>query len=510
MGRALGLTGARTMNLERSGVLWLGRPASEEDRREIIQRGLLLMEASSIDDESARHARGAIVWAAEGYFERAYGLVEAGAKIAINHGLLLFIVVDSEPQRREIVRLLETTLRDAFTESACKIRLGKVPSYEGPHSTLIHTPGPAANPGLNIRAADLPEFGPDDRLVLQRAFHDCESVDLSPIKGGLSGANTYLAQATLADSRAGKTPMPYFVKLGNGKRLESELRSFKDYAERHISWHLRPNLDSAKCIFGSARGVVVGSLIPTSQSLWEAIVDGQAPSCIRSLFEETLGILRQQAVDCRPQESIVDNLEDTMRWRNVPSRIVRAAGAYGGEVLEPARLWRKLIALPHRLWRACAIHGDMHGENVRVRKGDAIVIDFANSTIGPVVADLASLDIWLSFRAPIAVGEVAWREHVTRAYERSRLLGTDQLAARDPALTQVAVALDEVRRQARRSATTDDEYLRVLAVYLVRHASFPPLPEIPFDGQRRAYAYWLANRLILELEAMNHNTRVAA
>lgn len=498
------------MNLERSGLLWFGRPASFEDKREITQRGLALIETAAIDDDCARHSRCAVVWAAGGYFELACDLLEAGAKVAINHGLLLFIVVDSEPQRREIVRLLSKVLREAFSEARCKVRLGDVAAYEGPQSALIHAPGPAANPRLVIRSSGEASLGAEDQQLLQRAFHDCDCIEFSPIAGGLSGAHAYLAQATLSDSRAGKIPMPYFVKLGDANRLESERQSFKHYAERHIPWHLRPNLDEARCIFGSARGVVVGSLIPSSQSLAEAIVGGEGPACIRALFEETLGVLRQQASDSPHNASIVDTLEDTMRWRHVPSRIVKAAGAFGGRVLDPDRLWRKLIALPYRPWRACAIHGDMHGDNVRVRKSDAIVIDFANSTTGPIVADLASLDIWLSFRTGLAVDEALWRGHVSRAYDSALLLGTEALTPGDSSLSEVTAALEEVRAQARRSMTSIDEYLRVLAVYLVRHASFRPLPEIPNDGLRRAMAYWLASRLVCKLESMNLGARVAA
>jgi Ser/Thr protein kinase RdoA (MazF antagonist) len=46
------------------------------------------------------------------------------------------------------------------------------------------------------------------------------------------------------------------------------------------------------------------------------------------------------------------------------------------------------------------MHGDLHGENVRVRNGNAILIDFASVCSGPLTADLAALETCLAFELP--------------------------------------------------------------------------------------------------------------
>ena len=56
-------------------------------------------------------------------------------------------------------------------------------------------------------------------------------------------------------------------------------------------------------------------------------------------------------------------------------------------------MWESLLGLTGQKYRAAPMHGDLHGNNVRVRGGDAIVIDLASIASGPLVADLAGLSL---------------------------------------------------------------------------------------------------------------------
>ncbi|MDE2299901.1 MAG: hypothetical protein KGK18_17260, partial [Burkholderiales bacterium] len=62
--------------------------------------------------------------------------------------------------------------------------------------------------------------------------------------------------------------------------------------------------------------------------------------------------------------------------------------------------------------------------------------------------------------------------------------------------------LREIRLLAQASTHSAEEYRRVLALYLLRHATFPAEDGCREEDEfRRAYAYWLANRLIVALVA---------
>jgi hypothetical protein len=122
----------------------------------------------------------------------------------------------------------------------------------------------------------------------------------------------------------------------------------------------------------------------------------------RALFKETLGVLRQDQHTADPavHHSVVEPLAGFCKYSRIPPPRVEGAKQFGGEVHSPVSLWRKLLNLPARQWLRTSMHGDMDANNVRVRKADAIVIDFAHATNGPMCADLASLEVWLAFEWP--------------------------------------------------------------------------------------------------------------
>ena len=98
-------------------------------------------------------------------------------------------------------------------------------SLAGP--ALTHNPGPVANDRLEIKVPDDVVLRREQRLLLQRAFHDCKAIELQPITGGMSGALTFLVDAALADSNAGSRPVPFFAKLdapGKLRRRHSVLQ----------------------------------------------------------------------------------------------------------------------------------------------------------------------------------------------------------------------------------------------------------------------------------------------
>jgi len=507
--------------MSRSQVIWFGRPAVEDEFREFGQRGLALRCLPRDGTPEIEFARACVFWATRPHFPEAIAALKEWAVEMADAGLLLFVVVENEEQLLDTRRVLQAVLPD-FDNSNLHVKLrmtlatSPVAAHEPAQAALMHDPGPSARAALEIVLPSGLKLGLQDVRLLQRAFHDCTRIELSPLGGGLSGADTFQVAATLIDSNAGSHPQPFFAKLGDKAKLRDELQRFRQYAEHHIAFYLRPNFLSARHILGVTRGVLVGNFVPGSISLWEAVRAGDGAAHIRSLFEDTLGALRDEHPRnlMNAAETVVGQLDPFCAYAGVPSARVEAASDFGGLVLAPDALWRELLNLPNHRWRHSAIHGDMHGENVRIRKQDAIVIDFAHATTGPMSADLASLEVWLSLRAPFEndASRAAWQVDMAHAYSLAGIevtvAGTTQPRFEKCSWLEECVA--ELRRQARGSTVSAEEYARVLAVFLIRAAVYPPWDEDPINDEvRRTYAYWLANRLVDDLRDAAERERAA-
>lgn len=494
--------------VERPKLLWYGRPPTADDTREAVHRGLTIEEPLPSAEPDFTHARAAIFWATKPHYESAVSQLEAQLVPAVNNGLYLFVVVETAGQLSEVNRVLAEGHPEGARDNSYRVRTSAASSpvqpYEAPQEALMHPTRPAAHKSLLIDAPVDLELSDVHRLLLQRAFHDCKAIKLDLITGGFSGAMTFYVQATLAASNAGPTPMPFFAKLHESTQLREEMDSFREYAEHHVAWYLRPDFLPDRCLYGVDQGVLVGRFAEGSKSLWEVAAVGQAPRHIRSLFNETLGVLRRdrQIVDPATHGSVIEPLEAFCKHWRVSKDRVEAAKQFGGEVHSSATLWRKLLNLPSSRWLRSPIHGDMHANNVRVRKEDSIVIDFAHATRGPMCADLASLEVWFAFEWPNEqhFDQAAWERRVEHAYRPAEIMPISW-SQQDPAMNHwVLPCLHEIRLLANDSTLGADEYLRVLAVYLLRHASFPANARCTADDEfRRAYAYWLANRLVVSL-----------
>lgn len=501
--------------LERPKMLWFGRPPSEHDLREAKNRHVVIEVVLPGEQPNFRYARAAVFWATPPYFESTAEALEANVVGALDEGLFLHIVVEGEGQRKDIERVLDAALPEGAPADQHRLRIGPVEPHEGPNAALMHNPGPVANDRLEITVPDDVVLRPDQRLLLKRAFHDCKAIELQPIKGGMSGALTFLVDATLADSNAGTRPVPFFAKLDVPGKLRQEMRRFQEFAEHHIRWYLRPNFVAERRIYGVHQGILVGTFVHPSKSLWEVVLDGDGPRHIRSLFEETLGVLRQESTGSEPDApgSVIEPLEHFCKYERVPAARVEAAKVFGGAVHAPRSLWRKLIGLPKQRWRRSAIHGDMHGDNVRVRKEDAIVIDFAHAMIGPMSADLASLEVWLAFKVPLdrVVDREGWRQATERLYRPDSIDLAMVGLTLEVTDAQAEPCLREIRFLAQGSTHSAEEYRRVLALYLLRHATFPAEESCREEDEfRRTYAYWLANRLVVALCAAHEPQMEAA
>ncbi len=494
--------------IERPKLLWYGRPVTSDDKREAENRHLLIEEPAPDAEPDFIHARAAIFWATKPHFHSAVTQLEAQLVAAVNNGLFVFVVVETAGELKEVTRVFTALHPEGAGDGSYRVRTSgpssPVQPYEAPQESLMHPVRPGANRSLLIDTPINVDLSNDQRLLLERAFHDCKAIKLELITGGLSGAMTFYVQATLAASNAGPTPMPYFAKLHDSAQLREEMSSYQEYAEHHVAWYLRPDFLPVRCLYGVRQGILVGRFAEGSRSLWDIAVVGQGPSHIRSLFNDTLGILRRdrQVIDAVTHGSVVEPLDAFCKHWRVSSDRVDLARQFSVDVQTPATLWRKLLNLPTQRWLRSPIHGDMHANNVRVRKEDAIVIDFAHATLGPMCADLASLEVWLTFEwmDGLHFDRAEWKQRVECMYRPSDLMHVSW-SQDDPVMNHwLPPCLFEIRLLAKDCTLGADEYLRVLAVYLLRHATFPANVRCANDDEfRRAYAYWLANRLVAHL-----------
>jgi hypothetical protein len=160
--------------------------------------------------------------------------------------------------------------------------------------------------------------------------------------------------------------------------------------------------------------------------------------------------------------------------------------------------------------RVAPQHGDLHVQNVRARRGEAILIDF-NSTqfSGPLVADPASLEVSLVFEVEATDQDnEGWRTLVETLY-RSEYLHRAPPPPKEPAPREwMWACVRQIRLIALESQTTDREYQVALIMYLMRRASFAD--ESGPDKYRRDYAYFLASRLTDDLVSAIGKTKEAS
>lgn len=485
----------------RSKILWFGACPTENALTEATNRNLSIEFVEAGSNPDFTNARAAVFWGVPPNFRRAFDSFK-GIDIGrgLDEGLDFLIVVGNDACLSEFSADVDRRVPRGPARERVRIKIG-VKEHEVLELAARNTPGPALNPSLEIVVQQGFQLGDSDAFFLKRAFQDCKSISLQRLTGGLSGARTYLVEATLASSLAGVRPVPYFVKLDDSDALFKEHGKYVTFAEHHIPWNLRPNFQAGRSVFGVNNGILVGSFVQAAESLWQQVFSGSGPKLIRTLFEETLVGWRAEAQRHSPQVpgSVISELKEFCVPTKVPGQRIAAASQLG-EVRPPLELWHTMLDLAPEAWRKSVIHGDMHAENVRVRKSDAIVIDFAKTTHGPICADLASLEVWLVFQIPnfaSLVPREVWLEMMERLYSPTKIFDPTQSASSETALAGVESAVLEIRKIAGEVMVGQTEYVRVLSLYLLRHAMFDAAIENNEEDEfRRTYSYWLADRLV--------------
>jgi len=248
----------------------------------------------------------------------------------------------------------------------------------------------------------------------------------------------------------------------------------------------------------------VGNFVEQSESLWAVAKRGAAQPVIYSLFDHALRGWRLQAYVQDESLAFGTALFTSLKDLFDPKSSIlgtRAANATAFGTVRPLQdILAALEANGTIKHRVAPRHGDLHVKNIRVCRGEAILIDF-NSTqySGPLVADPASLEVSLVFEVdPQDEDDEGWRALVENLY-KAEYLHRAPPPPKEPARREwIWACVRQIRLIALDSQTNDKEYQFALVFHLLRHASFQH--ESSPDKYRRNYAYYLASRLTDDLE----------
>jgi phosphotransferase family enzyme len=483
----------------RSKVLWFGSQPGLDVGRELRNRGLRHMQLDAtptVGDLCG--ARGAVFSFDAGNTSTLSALAVEFATSLIDYGLRVELIATDDVVLGRAQAALRGTagIRNVHARTAPE-------SHEVAERLARHDPGPQPNARLEIQMASNREpIRDQDRPLFQRAFHDCRKIVLSELSGGRSHARVFSVHPTLDNSVAGAWPQPFFVKLDNAEKVIKEGENYHVYAP-FVPFGLRPSISGQ--VLGSTRGLLIGDFADRSESLWERARRNVASTAISSLFEITLGGWRAQGYAIDEVKGSVAKALELARFCT-PSRIKTSFLEYAksrGVRATPDQLWTTLCSL-EQTYRVAPIHGDLHGHNVRVRDGHAILIDFASVGAGPLTTDLAALETWLAFELPPEEAgqdyeNEPWRDVVDRLYAPTTFLHPPEPCDPTSPYCWMTPVVRQIRHLGIAVQSCPTEYEAAVAVSLLRRCMWSD--GCAADRFRRAHAYVIAAQLTMDLRA---------
>jgi len=496
----------------RTQVLWFGKEPDSFTQNEFEHRDLLLNITPSDELENLVPSCAAVFQYDSENKSNFLGIIQNSRLTEmINHGLL--IVFNCQDQN--FIRLIQSKIpRDiasdqniVFTESMAAHKIAELIRRWNPEMPY--------SKDLKILGSSPSDFA---ELLLRRAFSDCVAITLQQLHGGLSGSAVYAVYAEFRpDINAGPYPLPFFAKIDKKPRVEQELAAYDRFVSNFIPFSQRPNLDKQRCLFSAMHGVLIGDFVDNAVPLTNIVHTSARRSVIYSLFDDALRGWRRQgflgSVSTLP-ESLLDCMQIDLNTNHIHKAVLEAASRIG-PIITPEKLVKRLKNESIMEYRLGPIHGDLNTENVFARNGEAILIDFYKANRGPLVADLASLEVTSIFRStirhvPSNEAHIAnfldeWRSVILEIYCSECLFNVPP-PHNEP--TQFAWLWDvcrELRLLARAIEPNCYQYLYCLVAYLVRESSFfdEKDKQASISVEIAGKGYYIACRILNELAEKN-------
>lgn len=495
----------------RNEVLWHGGRDGRSGSFEFENRNLSLkfVNGEDIDDLSLMGVRGIVYEIGAGDVGAVRQHLEQNARRMIDHGLSIFVVAPES----QIVSHIQKEAKDiGLPEDAAKILHGDVqslPDHMLAQLMAEHDCMHSWSGTLRLEYGEKTEkLSDEDERLVRRAFSDCSQIGIIRLGDGKT-ADTYMINATfIRKNSVILRPLPFFAKLGRRAKIEEEKQNYLEFADFHIPFHLRPNLDRKRCITGFERGLLVGNFVEQARPLWDAVNDDAAGAAIHALFDTTLsGWWAQgfQSPQGRTQGPVAGALtERIFDHRRVDPHILQHASMLGLKS-KPKELWERLIGMTWQSYYSAPMHGDLHPDNIFVRANDAILIDLGSVQPGPLTGDPACLETFLAFetRSTNDLSDFEqWKMGVDALFAPAKFqqppiphFGSDSWALRWNAARKVRIL-----GQPAQACKT--EYRTAVAVFLLRRSMYRAQKNNlrKIDDARRAYAMVTAERLIESVE----------
>ena len=481
----------------RDHCLWFGAEPDAEQHDELIRRRIAVRKGDIAKPLAETRDARAVIISLETHEAALLDMIAETAPTFIDHGLRVDIVSpDDAATGRAQQRLAELS-------AAPGVQLHPAPpTWSLAEAIARHDAGSAPKIDLDIIVpGNREDLRPADRILFQRAFPHCRAITLVELGGGRSDARVFAVHLTVAVSNIGAWPQPAFAKIDRRDKIEREHANYRECAERFIPFGLRPNIETL--VIGHGRGLLVGNFVDRSESLWELVRRDFAGQAITALLEETLGGWRDQgysrdpvkgAVACAMREAGLWNPEQ-IKQQYVERALVK------GIKLTPGDLWSLLSKLD-QCYRTAPIHGDLHGENVRVRGASAILIDLASVTTGPLTADLAALETWLAFELPPDAPrdtyfDDEWETVVDRLYAPAAFRHPPGPSRPATPFGWIENVVRQIRTLGIAIQSCPSEYQTAVAVQLLRRCQWAD--GCAADRGRRATGYRIAAQLVDDL-----------
>ena len=426
----------------------------------------------------------------------------------IDHGIFTVVVVNDRAEQLALQEHLTTINPDYPWDAMVRF----IPNWVGVHFDIVVTfqPRPKWHFCEIVELDDAEKLTPEERLLVIRAFQKAEYVKLREIKGGYSESRVFMAyeKRRQQTSSIAHITQPRLVKIGKRKDLADEAAAMLEVSP-FVPFELRPNLEV--CIEGFLKAIYVADFVDKSESLYDAARAGRAETAISNLFNRTLQRWRDRGRQCaRSTKSLASAAEGLEIIR--PSSILKdytESESVQKANLDISHMWDALkgIEFSHR---AATIHGDLHGDNVRVRGDDAILIDLGSvkgkdepGQGAPLCFDVAMLEVALVFgcnptdKDKDVFHDTAWEREVAQYYHLDVITNApDALLPLEPD-SWLFGCLQRIRAFGIYDQSDEHEYAIALVIAMWRLCKFRPRTNQ--EKGRRVFALITGARILQQV-----------
>lgn len=383
-------------------------------------------------------------------------------------------------------------------------------------------PGPPPNKYLRIEVTNSNgepiSLNCDQKSLLQRAFWDCDRIQLIAKTDGLSPVDAY--ECFAHHSRhiiAENWPFRVMVKIGPRRDVAREYYKYRNIFLEKVPFHLGPRLRLERCALGRSCGIIVSDYVENAQLLRDVSRKGRGAQAIASLFNITL-VAWHRSTEKNSNLKLNEFLvEKALRNRDLPPFRLARMGNFGVTSTLNQLIQQVLEADVGEKVLTGMVHGDLHATNVLVRMNDAVIIDLERIEQGwPVLFDAASLEAGLFIdgfirdkRSPKAI-----LASISRLYDaREAFDHNDYYFKPDDPSAWFYECAWQIRMQATQMELYKYQYAWVLAIVFIKKAcqvtnfadgqdvdfeSIPANDNVGREGIRQL-AYLIAEKIVFSL-----------